>query len=167
MARKSATLAQRVHSYLNCGVLWDRLFSQSVSGIPPNHVTAARVGNGVPDSLVQCLLQGITQSLAVSLRTTTLTFNNSTWCSYSVYVFCMDPRTNCNVYLIHNQVVGFFLITAVVTVYCAVGTESYKPDYVLSLKGYIKRILSSGATRRKHPNSTRVLLVIICYDCIQ
>jgi hypothetical protein len=166
MAQKSATLAQCVHSYQNCGVLRDRLLIPSVSGIPPNHVTAASVGNGVPDSLVQCLLQGITQRLAVSLRTTTLTFNNSTWCPYPAYVFCMDPRTNCNFYLIHNQVVGFF-ITEVVTVYCAVGTESYKPDYVLSLKGYIKRILSSGATRCKQPNVACVLLVIICYDCIQ
>jgi len=35
----------------------------------PNHATVARVDNGVPDSLVQCLLQGITQILAISLRT--------------------------------------------------------------------------------------------------
>jgi len=63
-------------------------------------------------------------------------------------------------------VVAFF-VTEVVTVYCMVGTESYQPDYVLSLKGYIKRILSSGATRWKQTNGARVLLVIICYDCIQ
>jgi len=60
-----------------------------------------------------------------------------------------------------------FFISKVVTVYCAVGTESYKPDYVLSLKGYVIRILSSSATRRKQPNGARVLLVIICYECIQ
>jgi rhodanese-related sulfurtransferase len=78
----------------------------------------------------------------------------------------MDPRTNCNFYLRHNQVVGFFIIE-VVTVYCVVGTESYKPGYVLSLKGYIKRILSSGAIRWKQANGARVFLVIICYDCIQ
>ena len=60
-----------------------------------------------------------------------------------------------------------FFVTEVVTVYCMVGTESYQPDYVLSLKGYIKRILSSGATRWKQTNGARVLLVIICYDCIQ
>jgi hypothetical protein len=47
--------------------------SPSGSGVTPNHVTVARVGNGVPVSLVHCLLQGITQSLAVSLRTTSLT----------------------------------------------------------------------------------------------
>jgi len=58
-------------------------------------------------------------------------------------------------------------IIEVVTLYCTVGTESYKPDYVLSLKGYIARNLLSSATRWKQPNGARVLLVIICYDCIQ
>ena len=165
MARRSATLVQHVHSYLNCGVLKDRLLSPSVSGIPPNHVTVARVGNGVADSLVQCLLQGITQSLAVSLRTTSLTFSNSTWCSHSAYVFCTDPRSICNFYLIQST--GCLFYNRGVTVYCAVGTESYKPDYVLSLKCYITRNLSSSATRWKQPNGARVLLVIIFYDCIQ
>jgi len=88
------------------------------------------------------------------------------WCSHSAYVFSMDPRTNCNFYRIHNHLFGFF-VTQVVTVYCAVGTELYKPDYVLSLKSYIIRILSSSATRRKQPNGARVLLEIICYECIQ
>jgi hypothetical protein len=61
----------------------------------------------------------------------------------------------------------YFFITDVVTVYCTVGNESYKPAYILSLKGYIMSILSLSATRWKQPNGTHILLVIICYDCIQ
>jgi hypothetical protein len=65
--------------------------------------------------------------------------------------FVWTPEQSAT-FILHTVKWLVFLITEVVTVYCAVGTESYKSDYVLSLKGYIKRILSSGATRWKQPN---------------
>jgi len=48
-----------------------------------------------PRQSVNPLFSPVTfQSLAINLRTTSLTFKNSTWCSHCVYVFCTNVTTN-------------------------------------------------------------------------
>jgi hypothetical protein len=46
------------------------------------------------------------KALTITLRTTSLTFKNYTWCSHCVYALCMDLRTNLhniNRLVLHNR----------------------------------------------------------------
>jgi hypothetical protein len=51
-----------------------------------------------------------------------VTFKNCTLCSYSIYMFCIDLRTNTDFCPIKNKLIGF--ITEIESVYSAVRTGS-------------------------------------------
>ena len=60
----------------------------------------------------------------VNIYTASLTFNNSTFCPYSVFVFCMDLRTNSDYFPIQHELTGFYnrdltLCIPVVTIFTA------------------------------------------------
>ena len=45
----------------------------------------------------------------VTICTTSLTFTNSTFCPHSIYVFCVDLRTNSDYFPIQHQMTGFYI----------------------------------------------------------
>ena len=74
----------------------------------------------------------ISQSLAVSVRTTRFNIKNYTWCSLCLDCFCTAVIINSDFSLYSINVLVF--ITVVESVYCAVRTDClYEADYVPSL----------------------------------
>jgi len=49
------------------------------------------------------------QSPVVIIRTASLTFNNSTFCPHSVFMFCVDLRTNSDCFAIRTASSAWFL----------------------------------------------------------
>ena len=100
-------------------------------------VTVASVCNGVPDSLVQCLLQGITpvdnigmtfRNLAVTLRTIMFSIQQFYFVLTSRLrlLYGIQKKTATLIF----QVTGFIFYNRGGDCYCAVRKESYKADYV-------------------------------------
>ena len=63
---------------------------------------------------------------AVTICIASLTFNSSTFCPHSVFVFCVDLRTNSDYFLIQHWLV---FLQPRRSVYCAVRTECTRNVY--------------------------------------
>ena len=48
------------------------------------------------------------QSVLVTWRTTSLTFNNCTFCPHCIYVFCIYLRTNSDLCHLQHKLIGFY-----------------------------------------------------------
>ena len=57
-----------------------------------------------------------------------LTFNNSTWCSHCVCVFCTDLRTNCNFYIIHRQLILYMYACMYIYIYIYICIYIHLPE---------------------------------------
>jgi hypothetical protein len=74
------------------------------------------------------------QALPVTWCTSSLTFNNCTFCPHYIYVFCIYLRTNSDLCHLQHKLIGFY--NEMKSVYCAVRTGSLnKAVCASSLKG--------------------------------
>ena len=76
-------------------------------------------------SMLHCLTF---QSLPVTWCTNTLTFNNCTFCTHCIYVFCIYLRTNSDLCHLQHKLIGFYNRDE--CAYCAVQTGSLNKTVV-------------------------------------
>jgi hypothetical protein len=80
----------------------------------------------------------------VTMCPTSLTFNNSTFCPHSVFMFCVDLRTNSHYFPIKHQLTGFYNRDGVCLLRGTDWSCKNSWGWCWSLEGWLKYFLNWG-----------------------